>query len=1097
MLIVLSCPGCGKRYELDSKLAGKRARCRQCAQEFRVPTPRTGTSPVESESPTALEQPGAGARAAPPAPPGRTPAAASRPTAGATPRPGAWSDDEETVVDTDLIPKLIAEEAARAEEFALADPSPVVAPPNPYKKPLPDARAGNAGSRTFVALAVAGSLAALVFLGLLIVGLSFLFQDKATAEAAAALDATDGPDAVFFSAGAFTEVPASTMRDSVIAAHSMILDEVVAGFNAMTQHYNSVRDAASLAAVAPRIEDLSTRMAALHARESKITRPGPEEFERLSTKYRFQLQDATNGLRKQLERLQTIPKVGDRFAEHLQTFDQAVAQMDRELTPAIRSSPTDRTVWVRISQVDSGEACDAINAALGQLRDPDGSSFYSSRFESNRQVLYVNFGPVSDVKAMASKVSIGKVARVKGRALAVVARRLTTAELASARTAKHSASAGPSPPDLARADPAQPEKTPGAGSKTNTPAPSKPRAPAPRNNRPPNTPRRGAVTTLDGALAVLNDLAGHSRDELREAVRLISRQTPPARRKEVADGLGVALGSVDDDRFLRADVAKLLTRWAGPESVPALIAFLEREDFFGAKEVLIYLAGIKDPRCAEIFARYLGKQREPAIKGLVSLGPQGEAPALSALSSSDNNIRKSACDVLREIGTKEALAPLKALVVDPNQDVARAANSAIDAIESRTSATPPAASNEDRGAARKLDQVIKFLNESEPTFSAREPLDQAFRTMDSVPVDVKRAEVAKALERVLDAADRGMRAEAAKRIALRIGPENVDALVKFLKSEEFFGRIEVMAALTKLKDPRAALGFTFYLTKDRERAVAGLIALGPGAQAATLEYLTDKDDGARQGACDVLASIGTKESLPRIEPLVVDRNAMVTRSAERAIEMIEQREKMPVKGTSFERTAKRRTDQAISVLGTLDPSVPDRDKVMHLYRLLELAPAPARTADVAKALERWANTTDRGLLEETAVRLAPRAGKDNSATLAKMLQNDDFRGRVEIMEALARIKDPRAGEALALWLPRDRDRAARCIIALGSGAERAVHKYLLHSDGNVRRTACEILKEIGTQRSARVLEQASQDQNQDIARAAHDALQQANQRRAK
>ena len=39
MTIVLNCPGCKKRYELDGVLAGKKSRCKQCGEVFRIPVP--------------------------------------------------------------------------------------------------------------------------------------------------------------------------------------------------------------------------------------------------------------------------------------------------------------------------------------------------------------------------------------------------------------------------------------------------------------------------------------------------------------------------------------------------------------------------------------------------------------------------------------------------------------------------------------------------------------------------------------------------------------------------------------------------------------------------------------------------------------------------------------------------------------------------------------------------------------------------------------------------------------------------------------------------------------------------------------------------
>ena len=45
MMIVLDCPGCGKRYEVDGSLAGKKSRCKDCGNIFRL---RRAVSAVRS-----------------------------------------------------------------------------------------------------------------------------------------------------------------------------------------------------------------------------------------------------------------------------------------------------------------------------------------------------------------------------------------------------------------------------------------------------------------------------------------------------------------------------------------------------------------------------------------------------------------------------------------------------------------------------------------------------------------------------------------------------------------------------------------------------------------------------------------------------------------------------------------------------------------------------------------------------------------------------------------------------------------------------------------------------------------------------------------
>jgi len=41
MFITVSCPSCGRRYDVPGKLAGRKVRCKECATQFRMPVPQT------------------------------------------------------------------------------------------------------------------------------------------------------------------------------------------------------------------------------------------------------------------------------------------------------------------------------------------------------------------------------------------------------------------------------------------------------------------------------------------------------------------------------------------------------------------------------------------------------------------------------------------------------------------------------------------------------------------------------------------------------------------------------------------------------------------------------------------------------------------------------------------------------------------------------------------------------------------------------------------------------------------------------------------------------------------------------------------------
>jgi hypothetical protein len=73
MIIVLNCPGCQKKYEIDGALAGKKSRCRECGEIFRIPVPsgrmvEPSRSGAVTASPSASREPmpSARPRSAPP-----------------------------------------------------------------------------------------------------------------------------------------------------------------------------------------------------------------------------------------------------------------------------------------------------------------------------------------------------------------------------------------------------------------------------------------------------------------------------------------------------------------------------------------------------------------------------------------------------------------------------------------------------------------------------------------------------------------------------------------------------------------------------------------------------------------------------------------------------------------------------------------------------------------------------------------------------------------------------------------------------------------------------------------------------------------------
>ncbi len=83
MTIAFSCPQCGKGFDVDGALAGKRCRCKQCGHLFSIPIPKTPRATIQGRSEAPIRRKSAARRDAPddpfgieeqPLPPRRSPA---------------------------------------------------------------------------------------------------------------------------------------------------------------------------------------------------------------------------------------------------------------------------------------------------------------------------------------------------------------------------------------------------------------------------------------------------------------------------------------------------------------------------------------------------------------------------------------------------------------------------------------------------------------------------------------------------------------------------------------------------------------------------------------------------------------------------------------------------------------------------------------------------------------------------------------------------------------------------------------------------------------------------------------------------------------
>jgi HEAT repeat protein len=156
-------------------------------------------------------------------------------------------------------------------------------------------------------------------------------------------------------------------------------------------------------------------------------------------------------------------------------------------------------------------------------------------------------------------------------------------------------------------------------------------------------------------------------------------------------------------------------------------------------------------------------------------------------------------------------------------------------------------------------------------------------------------------------------------------------------------------------------------------------------------------------------------------------------------------------------------DQALTDLKAFDP--PTRKRA--LGRLMHAPVNADRRAEVAEEVAPMLRDPDSWTRGDAAKTLAVWGGPESVPALIEALKDPEFGVRWAVLDALKALKDPRAAGELAEMVAENKDRgkAVEALKAIGPLAEPAVIPLLRHGDMWVRREACVILKETGTEAS--------------------------------
>jgi hypothetical protein len=197
----------------------------------------------------------------------------------------------------------------------------------------------------------------------------------------------------------------------------------------------------------------------------------------------------------------------------------------------------------------------------------------------------------------------------------------------------------------------------------------------PGNGLPPNN-----ADPVDQALRELKDNDLFARVRAADALGQMNPNHP--RRSEVARELAQMLR--DPEILPRQAAGRALPIWATRDQTPELIDLL-KDPVSNKPRIIARLGEFKDDRAIKPLADALRdlSTRAAAADALKKIGPKAEDHVIPILQDRDVFVRKSACDVLKVIGTQKSVAALEAVAKDRSRPAARAANDALREIRAR------------------------------------------------------------------------------------------------------------------------------------------------------------------------------------------------------------------------------------------------------------------------------------------------------------------------------------------------------------------------------------------------------------------------------
>jgi hypothetical protein len=570
--IVLSCPGCGKRYELSASLAGKKARCKACSREFTIPVPRQTAPQPEPDS--------------------------FNPYDDVEDHAGVQSSVTHDHDDDTYLP-----------------PRAKVAPRH---KSRPAASKSSSRGESWSVIPLIGlALTLVLFLGAFLENPAGIIAFGFLCILALLLMACGGIWSLVIAC-----------REGAVYGLLVFLVPFYCFYYAITRWHAMKSPFATLSTGL-----LVCMFAPPIFIAAGVLRPGPGA-------------GAGNAF---------PPRAGAPFGQPPRGFGGAPApgeiigharDLERNqnaVASAIRQRLGDRALTIRVHGIplDNHEnACKAVNEEIGKLFAAGGESTSMSSGDFLECVGGSDHAP----EDVSKEIRFGRVTRVRGRLIEVAVSQQFLAAL-----------------------PVAPQPSVAAA---NAPQPAKVVIPA------------GA----DEVTKALLQVASPDVFQRGEGTRSLLSLPPNERRDKVVSTVVPLLGN--SDGFFVIELLKILEHWQTPEAVAGIAAQTRNSQFGVRWAALEALGRIKDPSTIDAIVARLKEDGFKAKPALQQFGATAEPALIAVLSSPDVDVRKAACELLREFGGKPTLEAMQSLPADSDPFVRSAANEAMKAVISRVGPLP-------------------------------------------------------------------------------------------------------------------------------------------------------------------------------------------------------------------------------------------------------------------------------------------------------------------------------------------------------------------------------------------------------------------------